>query len=156
MKIRHDWLLFIGALTIIGALYNHYLGHSVLFFELILLAAGVALGLISAKFRIEGDGIGQDKGLIARFLSRWMEEKTIGTFVPLSGLALLAVWSLWKVLSAGQTNLRMEDFIVTIFSLSLILYQSAPVKLLIPANHDCRANGSDQQDERHLQKSRQS
>ncbi len=129
MKIRHDWLLFIGALMIIGALYNHYLGHSVLLYELILLAVGSALGLISAKLRIGRDDVARDEGLITSFLSRWLEARTIGIVLPLSGFVLLIVWSLWKVAFAGETNLRMEDFVVTLFALSLILYQSAPLKL---------------------------
>ena len=129
MKVRHDWLLLIGALAIIGALYNHYLGHSVLLFELILLAVGSAFGLISAKLRIGRVDVAKDEGLITRFLSRWLEERTIGVLIPLSGFVLLTAWSVWKVLFTGETNLRMEDFVVTLFALSLILYQSAPLKL---------------------------
>jgi len=129
VKVRHDWLLLIGALAIIGALYNHYLGHSVLLFELILLAVGSAFGLISAKLRIGRVDVAKDEGLITRFLSRWLEERTIGVLIPLSGFVLLTAWSVWKVLLTGETNLRMEDFVVTLFALSLILYQSAPLKL---------------------------
>jgi exosortase/archaeosortase family protein len=129
VKVRHDWLLLIGALAVIGALYNHYLGHSVLLFELILLAVGSAFGLISAKLRIGRVDVAKDEGLITRFLSRWLEERTIGVLIPLSGFVLLTAWSVWKVLFTGETNLRMEDFVVTLFALSLILYQSAPLKL---------------------------
>lgn len=129
VKSRQDWLLFIGALLIIGALYNHYLGHSVLLFELIMLATGSALGLISAKLRIDESDVRPDEGLIARFFHRWFEMRTIGILIPLFGFALLLSWSVWKVVFTGETNLRMEDFIVTLFSLSLMLYHSAPSKL---------------------------
>lgn len=133
MKFRQDWLLFIGALLIIGALYNHYLGHSVLLFELIMLAVGSALGLMSAKLRIGRRDAAPDEGLIARFFSRWLEKRTIGILIPLFGFVLLLAWSAWKVAFTGETNLRMEDLIVTLFALSLILYHSAPSKL-----HDLR------------------
>ena len=98
-------------------------------FELILLAVGSAFGLISAKLRIGRVDVAKDEGLITRFLSRWLEERTIGVLIPLSGFVLLTAWSVWKVLFTGETNLRMEDFVVTLFALSLILYQSAPLKL---------------------------
>ena len=129
MKVRQDWLLFIGALLIIGALYNHYLGHSVLLVELVMVAVGSVLGLISAKQRIDRADVVEDEGLITRFLSRYLEARTISILIPVSGFVLLLTWSLWKVLSTGDTNLRMEDFVVTLFALGLILYQSAPSKL---------------------------
>lgn len=129
VKVRQDWLLFIGALLIIGALYNHYLGHSVLFVELVMLAVGSVLGLISAKQRIDKADVVEDEGLITRFLSRFLGDKTISILIPLSGFVLLLTWSLWKVLFNGETNLRMEDFVVTLFALGLILHQSAPSKL---------------------------
>ena len=129
MKFRQDWLLFIGALLVIGALYNHYLGHSVLLVELIMLAVGSVLGLISARQRMGRVDVAKDEGLITRFLSRYFEERTISIMIPVSGFVLLLAWSLWKVLSVGETILRMEDFVVTLFALALILYQSAPSKL---------------------------
>lgn len=129
VKLRHDWLLFIGALLIIGALYNHYLGHSVLLVELIMLAVGSVLGLLSAKQRIDSKEAVEDDGLITRFFSRYLEPRTIGILIPVSGFVLLLGWSLWKVLSVGDTNLRLEDFVVTLFALALILYQSAPSRL---------------------------
>jgi exosortase/archaeosortase family protein len=129
VNLRQDWLLFIGALLVIGALYNHYLGHSVLLFELIMLAAGSALGLISAKLRVDRPDVSPDEGVIARFFSRWLGVRTIGILIPLFGFFLLLSWSVWKVVFTGETNLRMEDFIVTLFALSLILYHSAPSKL---------------------------
>lgn len=128
--IRRDWLLLVGALVIIGALYNHYLGHSVLLFELILLAVGSVLGLMSVWRRMSApaEEAVEEKGLVTTFLMRFMSERLVGIAVPIAGFVLLLSWSAWKVLSAGETNLRMEDFIVTLFSLSLILYNSAPIE----------------------------
>jgi exosortase/archaeosortase family protein len=128
VKIREDWLLLVGALIIIGALYNHYLGHSVLLFELVLLAVGSALGLWSVWRMLGKEDVTEDEGLITALLSRYLEDKTISILLPSLGLILLVSWSAWKVLSVGETNLRMEDFVVTLFSLSLILYHTAPSK----------------------------
>ena len=130
MTIRRDWLLLVGALVIIGALYNHYLGHSVLLFELVLLAVGCVLGLLSVWWRASAppEEAAEEKGLVTAFLMRFMSERLVGIAVPLAGFVLLLSWSAWKVLSVGETNLRMEDFIVTLFSLSLILYNSAPIE----------------------------
>ncbi|MCJ7489413.1 MAG: hypothetical protein MUO87_04630, partial [Thermoplasmata archaeon] len=108
MKIREDWLLLVGALIIIGALYNHYLGHSVLLFELILLAVGSAMGLLSVWRMLGRKDVAEDKGLITELLSRYLKEKTISVLLPSIGLLLLVSWSAWKVLSASETNLRME------------------------------------------------
>jgi len=128
VKIREDWLLLVGALIIIGALYNHYMGHSVPLFELILLAVGSVMGLLSVWRMLGRKDVVEDKGLITELLSRYLGEKTISVLLPSIGLLLLISWSAWKVLSASETNLRMEDFVVTLFALSLILYESAPSK----------------------------
>ncbi|MGB2581177.1 MAG: exosortase/archaeosortase family protein [Thermoplasmata archaeon] len=128
MKIREDWLLLVGALLIIAALYNHYMGHSVLLFELILLAVGSVMGILSVWRMLGRKDVAEDKGLITELLSRYLGEKTISVLLPSIGLLLLVFWSAWKVLSASETNLRMEDFVVTLFALSLILYDTASSK----------------------------
>ena len=130
MRRLRDWLLLVAALTVIGALYNHYLGHSVLLFELILLAIGAGLGLLTIWRGLYSgeEEKAEETGLITTFLTRFMDERTVGILIPVAGFVLLFAWSAWKVILVGETNLRMEDFIVTLFSLALILYHAAPTK----------------------------
>ncbi len=126
MRISWDWRLLAGSMLIIGALYNHYMGHSVLVFELALLAIGSVIGLLSLRPALRSKATPVEHGSFARFLMRFAPERVVVLAIPLFGLLLLLSWSAWKVLSVGETNLRMEDIVVTLFALSLILYQSGP------------------------------
>ena len=118
--------MLVGSLLIIGALYNHYLGHSVLVFELVLLAVGSVLGLLSIGPALRSKAEPAEHGMLTRFLMRFASERVVVAAIPLFGLLLLIGWSAWKVLSVGESNLRMEDIVVTLFALSLVLYQSGP------------------------------
>ena len=40
MILKGEWLLLLGSMLVAGALYNHYMGHSALLVELIMVAAG--------------------------------------------------------------------------------------------------------------------
>jgi exosortase/archaeosortase family protein len=118
----------LGALIVIGALYNHYLGHSVLLFEIIMLAIGSSLAIYSLR------GLGAEtkesagKGLLTAFLSRFLREKDLPVLVPAFGFTLLLAWSAWKILHNHDTGLTMVDFIVTLFCVSLMLYYSHTTK----------------------------
>jgi len=126
VRFSWDWRLLIGSLLIIGALYNHYLGHSVLVFELVLLAIGSVLGLLSIGPSLRSRAELAEHGMFTRFLMRFASERLVVFAIPLLGILLLIGWSAWKVLSVGESNLRMEDIVVTLFALSLVLYQSGP------------------------------
>jgi exosortase/archaeosortase family protein len=126
VRISWDWRLLVGSMLIIGALYNHYMGHSVLVFEIILLAVGSAIGILSIGPALRSRTGPIEHGMLTRFLMRFAPERLVVVAIPLFGLLLLISWSAWKVLSVGETNLRMEDIVVTLFALSLVLYQSGP------------------------------
>lgn len=112
---------------VIGALYNHYLGHSVLFFELVLLAIGSSIALLALRVGAkEPESPVPSEGLLSLFLARYLPKKWLRIVIPLFGLLLLLSWSLWKIVRNGQTDLHMEDIIVTLFSVSLVLYHSGP------------------------------
>lgn len=125
MKIGHDWLLLLGSLLIVGALYNHYLGHSVYFVEILFIAAGSGLILYSI-IKYKGTNREGSEGLIIALLKRFMSAEQSARFLLLAGFLIIAGWSIWKISISGQTNLQMEDFIVTLFGISLILYYTGP------------------------------
>jgi len=127
VPIDRGHLQLLGAMLAVGALYSHYLGHSVLLFEIILLAAGTLLVLWSLKgIKIAGEK--EHSGMLSRFLMRYLSGERCAVIIPLSGLVILLSWSVWKIFLLDSTNLRMEDFIVTLLGLSLILYYSGPSK----------------------------
>jgi len=119
--------MLLGALLVVGALYNHYLGHSVLFFELVLLAIGASIALLALRFSTKEPGKpAPGEGLLSLFLARFLPKRWLGVVIPVFGFLLLLAWSLWKIVLNGQTDLRMEDIIVTLFSISLVLYHTGP------------------------------
>lgn len=125
MKIAREWLLLLGALLVIAALYNHYLGHSAYLVEIIFIAAGVAIGVYSLR-GIALEGKGAEEGLLTKILTRYIKTEQCAILIPLAGFTIIAAWSVWKLSVAGATDIRMEDFIVTLFGLSLVLYNVGP------------------------------
>lgn len=128
MNIPRQWLLLLGALIVIGALYNHYLGHSVLLFEIIMLAIGSSLATYSLRGLGAETKEGAGKGILTAFLSRYLRERDLPTLVPAFGFIVLVAWSAWKMLHNHDTGLSMVDFIVTLFCVSLMLYYSHTTK----------------------------
>ena len=128
MNIPRQWLLLLGAVIVIGALYNHYLGHSVLLFEIVMLAIGSSLALYSL-YGIRSKAPGSaGEGLLTRFLSRFLKKESLPVLVPAFGFIVLLAWSAWKIFHNQDTSLTMVDFIVTLFCVSLMLYYSHTTK----------------------------
>jgi len=125
VKIAREWLLLLGALLVIAALYNHYLGHSVYLVEAIFIAVGAGLGFYSLR-GIARESRRIEDGLLIKILTRYITRGQCVVLIPLLGLILIVAWSVWKLFVVGETNLRMEDFIVTLFGLSLVLYYAGP------------------------------
>jgi len=71
------------------------------------------------------------EGLIVQLLTRVMSKEKCAQVLPLSGFLIILLWSGWKLFEKGETDLRMEDFIVTLFGLSLVLYYSGPSKFMM-------------------------
>ena len=125
MRLQREWLLLLGSLLVMAALYNHYMGHSAYLVEIIFVAVGTSLAVYSlmipsAKPPMVGEG------LVVQLLSKVMSREKCAQFLPLAGFLLILAWSGWKLFVRGETDLRMEDFIVTLFGLSLVLYYSGP------------------------------
>jgi len=126
--MQRQWLLLIGALVVVGALYNHYLGHSVLLFEIILLVVGSGMAIYSLRdLRDRGKTVGET-GLPFKWLLRVLDEERLRIMVPLFGFVLLISWSVWKLYVIESSNLTMQDIIVTLMSLSFVLYYSGSAK----------------------------
>ena len=125
MILKGEWLLLLGSMLVAGALYNHYMGHSALLVELIMVAAGCVLAIYSTKML----AVPEDErahGLLVDILSRFMSKERCRTVIPMMGFLLLFTWSTWKIIVNGETNLQMEDFIVTLLGMSLVVYYSGP------------------------------
>jgi exosortase/archaeosortase family protein len=123
--LKGEWLLLLGSTLVAGALYNHYMGHSALLIELIMVAAGCALAIYSARLL----AVPEDEnahGLLVDILSRFMSKDRCRTVIPMLGFLLLFFWSTWKIVVNGATDLQMEDFIVTLLGMSLVVYYSGP------------------------------
>jgi len=60
------------------------------------------------------------------FLSRFASRKAVATLLPIAGFCVILAWSAWKLYVSDQADLRIEDFIVTLFGLSLVLYYFGP------------------------------
>ncbi len=121
-----------GSLLVVAALYNHYLGHSAYLIEILFIASGCGLALYS----LLGIGTGPQRvpareGLFMSFLCRFMSKRHIALFLPLAGFLIILAWSGWKLLFLGDSLLRMEDIIVTLFGLSLVLYDQGPSKYIM-------------------------
>jgi exosortase/archaeosortase family protein len=125
LKLKGEWLLILGAMLVTGALYNHYMGHSALLVEIIMVAAGAVIAIYSTRYLVLPPGE-EGHGILFDVLTRFVSAKNARLIIPMSGFALLLVWSTWKVMFLGMTDLRMEDFIVTLFGLSLVVYYSGP------------------------------
>lgn len=125
MKIAREWLLLLGALLIIAALYNHYLGHSVYLVEIIFIAVGAGLGLYSLR-GMASEGKEMEEGLLTKILTRYIKKDQAAVLIPLFGFVLIVAWSVWKLSVVGAADMRMEDFIVTLFGLSLVSYHVGP------------------------------
>ena len=129
MRFHREWFLLIGSLLVVAALYNHYLGHSAYLVELIFVAIGCGLALVS----ITGlkKSVETSSGLFSDFLCRFLPRDKVGIIIPLFGFALIVVWSGYKILVGGRTDLQMDDFMVTLFGLSLVLYQFGPSRFAL-------------------------
>lgn len=127
MRFQKEWLLLFGSLFVAGALYNHYLGHSALLVEIILVAVGVIMALYAARMTSVLKKEAED-GLLIRIMRRFLSKEIAAAIIPMLGFAVLLVWSVWKIFVIQMTDLHMEDFIVTLFGLSLVLYNYGPSK----------------------------
>jgi len=110
---------------VMAALFNHYLSHSSYFLEIVLISLGTGLSLFSL-WRMSAEGNGKREGLIIEFLSRFIRKDHVAMLLPILGFGVILVWSAWKLFASGQSDLRIEDFIVTLFGLSLVLYYFGP------------------------------
>jgi len=125
-----DLPLLLGSLLIVAALYNHYMGHSAYFVELVFIAIGIVLALYSL-ISIRKEMKEPKSGILVDLLSRIMTKEQSAVLIPLAGFLLIAIWSGWKLFVTGQADLRMEDFIVTLFGISLVLYHAGPSKYVM-------------------------
>ncbi len=127
MRIPNEWPLLLGCILVAAALYNHYMGHSAYSVELVFIASGIVLALYSLVHdRREAKEPGN--GILVDLLSKIITRQQSTTLIPLAGFLLVAIWSGWKLLVAGQSDLRLEDFVVTLFGTSLVLYNAGPSK----------------------------
>lgn len=125
MKISPYWTLLFGTLLVVAALYNHYLGHSALLVEIVLVGIGTGTALYSLRLLEKGEPE-EFSGMLFQILSRYLSRKQSATLVPLIGFAMILSWTVWKLFVIGTSDLRMTDFIVTLLGLSLILYYYGP------------------------------
>jgi exosortase/archaeosortase family protein len=110
---------------VMAALFNHYLSHSSYFLEILLVAIGTGLAMFSLS-RMSGDRCEERDGLIIEFLSRFAPKETVAFLLSIIGFVVILSWSAWKLFMLEQADLRIEDFIVTLFGLSLVLYYFGP------------------------------
>ena len=126
MRLNRDWYPLIGALLIIGALYSHYLGHSVLLFEIILVGVGIAFSIVNPLSNFKKNKEEKNNGFLIRLLSPILNEDQCSVLIPIFGFIILLTWSVFKIFIIDENNLRMEDIIVSLLGLSIILYYSGP------------------------------
>jgi len=110
-----------------GALYGHYMGHSALSVEITMLAVGTALALFAAR-GLAKTGVEPTNGLLYRILARFVKKENCAAVAAGLGFVILFGWSAWKILILKTPDMRLEDFIVTLFGLSLVLYNATPTK----------------------------
>ena len=125
MRIQREWLLLLGSLFVIAALYNHYIGHSAYLVEIIFVAMGTLI-VLYALITQKTPTVETDEGMLVSLLTKFMTKKQCSVLLPLIGFLLILGWSVWKLSVKGTADLRMEDFMVTILGLSLVLYYSGP------------------------------
>jgi len=127
MRLPKDLGLIIGALLVAGALFNHFFGHSVLLVELIFIATGALFFLYGLLQKTDKE-IKKREGILISLLSKVLSKEQCGKVIPFVGFLLLILWSLYKIVIIGTSNLTMDDIIMTLLSISLILYYSGPSK----------------------------
>ena len=115
-------------MLVAGALYNHYMGHSALLVELVMVGVGTAIA-IRACLSLQKSGSKESEGILIDFMSRYVRRDLCPVLIPAAGFTLIFLWSAWKILLVGETNMRMEDFIVTLLGMSLVVYPSGQSKL---------------------------
>lgn len=130
MRFQREWFLLIGSLFVAGALYGHYMGHSVLLVEIIMMGIGVGMALYAAK-AISEKKVEVADGIVFRLVARFVKKENAATVISAAGFTLLLAWSLWKIMVVQDASLHLEDFIVTLFGISLVLYNTAPTKLRV-------------------------
>lgn len=128
MRFQREWFLLIGSLFVAGALYGHYMGHSALSVEIAMLGIGVGLAIYSAK-AVVGKKVEVEDGLVFKLVAKVVKRQNASTAISASGFVLVLAWSAWKIFFVRAADLRLEDFIVTLFGISLILYSTVPTKL---------------------------
>jgi exosortase/archaeosortase family protein len=127
VRVPKEWPLLLGCILIAAALYNHYLGHSAYSVELVFVASGIILALYSIVY-VRREAKEPGNGMLVDLLSKVITQEQIAVLIPLAGFLLVAIWSGWKLLVSGQADLRIEDFVVTLFGTSLVLYNAGPSK----------------------------
>jgi len=127
VRIPKEWPLLLGCILIAAALYNHYMGHSAYSVELVFIACGIILALYSLVY-VRREAKEPGNGILVDLLSKVITQEQIAVLIPLAGFLLVAIWSGWKLLVSGQADLRIEDFVVTLFGTSLVLYNAGPSK----------------------------
>ena len=127
MKFQREWFLLIGSLLVAAALYGHYMGHSALSVELVMLGAGVGMAIYSAK-AISQKKVQIADGIVFRLVARVVDRANAAMVISAVGFILVFAWSTWKILVVKDTDLHLEDFIVTLFGISLVLYNTAPTR----------------------------
>jgi len=125
VRVSPNFLLLTGSLLITAAPYNHYIGHSVYLVEIVFVAAGGLLALYSLLLMTKSSHVAEE-GMLSAILCRYLRKEQVNLLLPLIGFLIILSWSVWKISVANETDLRIEDFVVTCFALSLILYTSAP------------------------------
>jgi len=127
VRFQREWLLLIGSLIVAGALYGHYMGHTVLLVELVMLGVGAGLAIYAAK-GIAEKKVSEEEGIILRLVSKVVQRKYAALAISSAGFILLFGWTALKILFTGDTSLHLEDFIVTLFGISLVIYNTTPTK----------------------------
>ena len=131
MKIPREWLLLAGSLLVVAALYSHFLGgHSAYLIELIFVIAGATIALLSLRMQAPQKDAGRE-GILVDLMTRFISKETCATVLPMTGFLLILAWSVWKLFVFGVADLRMQDFIVTLFGLSLVLYYHGPSRFTV-------------------------
>ena len=125
VRIPKEWPLLLGCILVAAALYNHYMGHSAYFVELVFIASGIVLALYSLLYT-QRETKEPGNGILVDLLSKYITREQSTALIPLAGFLLIAIWSGWKLLVTGQADLRLEDFVVTLFGVSLVLYNAGP------------------------------
>lgn len=127
MRISREILLLAGSLFVIAAVYNHYIGgHSAYLLEIIFVGIGASLALLSLWPQDKKTEQPENEGLLVRFLTRFLSKEQCFILIPLAGFALILAWSAWKLFVVGDADLHLEDLMVTLFGLSLVLYNAGP------------------------------